>query len=89
MRLRPNKYEFHKKGVKFLGSIITTERIKMDQEKVKAVTEWPEPKNLKEVQAFLGFANFYQRFIPNYLKVVTPLTTLTKKEQPFNWGKEQ
>ena len=61
----------------------------MDQEKVKANTEWPEPKNLKEVQAFLGFANFYQRFIQDYSKVVTLLTTLIKKEQPFNWGKEQ
>ena len=89
MGLRPNKYKFHKKEVKFLGSIITTERIRKDQEKVKAITEWPEPKNLKEVQAFLGFANFYRRFIQDYSKVVIPLTTLTKKEQPFNWGKEQ
>ena len=56
----------------------------MDQEKVKAITKWPEPKKLKEVQAFLGFANFYQIFIQDYLMVVTPLTTLTKKEQPFN-----
>ena len=89
MRLRPDKCEFHKKEVKFLKSIITTERIRMDQKKVKAVTEWPEPKNLKEVQAFLGFVNFYQRFIQDYLKVITPLTTLTKKKQPLNWGKEQ
>ena len=89
MRLRPNKCEFHKKEVKFLESIITIEGIKMDQEKVKAVTEWPELKNLKEVQAFLGFANFYQKFIRDFSKVITPLITLTKKEQPFNWGKEQ
>ena len=75
--------------VKFFGFIITTEGIRMDQKKVKAVTEWPELKNLKEVQAFLGFANFYQRFIQNYLKVVTPLTTLTKTEQPFFGGKKQ
>ena len=59
MRLRPDKCELHKKEVKFLGSIITTEGTRIDQEKVKAVTKWPEPKNLKEVQAFLGFANFY------------------------------
>ena len=63
MRLRPDKCEFHMKEVKILGSIITTEGIRMDQEKVKVVTEWPEPKNLKKVQAFLGFANFYQKFI--------------------------
>ena len=63
MILRPDKCEFHKKEMKFFGSIITIKGIRMDQEKVKAVTEWPEPKNLKEVQAFLGFAKFYQRFI--------------------------
>ena len=61
----------------------------MDQEKVKTVTEWPELKNLKKVQAFLRFANFYQRFIQDYSKLVTSLTTLTKKKQPFNLGKEQ
>ena len=89
MRLRPDRCEFHKKEVKFLGSIITTEGIRMDQKKVKAITEWPEPKNLKVVQSFLGFANFYQKFIQGYSEVVSPLTTLTTKEQPFNWGKEQ
>ena len=80
MKLRPDKCEFYKKEVKFLGSIITTEGIKMNPEKVKIVTEWPEPKNLKEVQAFLRFANFYRRFIQDYSKVVTLLTTLIKKE---------
>ena len=59
MKLTPDKSEFHKKEVKFLGSIIITKGIRMDQEKVKAVTKWPEPKNTKEVQAFLDFANFY------------------------------
>ena len=63
MRFRPDKCEFYKKEVKFLISIITIHGISTDQEKVKAVTEWLEPKNLKEVQAFLGFANFYRRFI--------------------------
>ena len=75
--------------MKFLRSIFTTEKIKMDQEKVKVVTEWPEPKNLKEVQAFLRFANFHQRFMQGYSKVVTLLTTLNKEEQLFKWEKEQ
>ena len=59
IRLRPDKCKFHVKTVKFLGSIITTDGIQMDDDKVKAIREWPEPKNLKEVQAFLRFANFY------------------------------
>ena len=89
IRLRPDKCKFHVKTVKFLGSIITTDGIQMDDEKVKAIREWPEPKNLKEVQAFLGFANFYRRFIQGYSKICTPLTKMTKKEQPFHWECEQ
>ena len=72
------------KTVKFLGSIITTDRIQMDDEKVKVIREWSEPRNLKEVQAFLGFANFYQRFIQGYSQICTPLTKMTKKEQSFH-----
>ena len=61
----------------------------MDKEKVKAIREWPEPRNLKEVQAFLGFANFYQKFIQVYSQICTLLTKMTKKEQPFHWECEQ
>ena len=89
IRLRPDKCKFHVKRVKFLGSIITTNGIQMDNEKVKAIREWPEPRNLKEVQAFLGFANFYLRFIQGYSQICTPLTKMTKKEQPFHWECEQ
>ena len=80
IRLQPDKCKFHVKTVKFLGSIITTDGIQMDNEKVKAIREWPEPKNLKEVQAFLGFANSYRRFIQGYSQICTPLTKMTKKE---------
>ena len=89
IRLRPDKCKFHVKTVKFLGSIITTDEIQMDKEKVKAIREWPEPKNLKEVQAFLGFANFYQIFIQGYSQICIPLTKMTKKEQPFHWEYKQ
>ena len=57
--LQPDKYKFNIKEVKFLGSIIMTNRIWMNKEKVKAVREWPERKNPKEIQASLGFATFY------------------------------
>ena len=89
IRLRPNKCKFLVKTVKFLGSIITTDGIQMDDEKVKVIREWPEPRNLKEVQAFLGFANFYRRFIQGYSQICTPLTKMTKKEQPFHWECKQ
>ena len=79
IRLQPDTCKFHVKIVKFLESIITTDGIQMDEEKVKAIREWPEPRNLKEVQAFLGFANFYQKFIQGYSQICTPLTKMTKK----------
>ena len=85
IRLQPDKCKFHVKTVKFLGSIITTDGIQMDDKKVKAIREWPEPRNLKKVQAFLGFANFYRRFIRGYSQICTPLTKMTKKEQLFHW----
>ena len=56
----------------------------MDEEKVKTVRKWPEPQDLKEVQAFLKFANFYQKFIQEYLQIYTLLTKMTKKEQLFH-----
>ena len=89
IRLQPDKCKFHVKTVKFLRSIITTDGIQMDKEKVKAIREWPEPKNLTEVQAFLGFANFYQRFIQGYSHICTPLTKMTKKKQSFYWECKQ
>jgi hypothetical protein len=83
--LKPEKCEFHVQEVKYLGLIITTEGVRMDPAKVTAVREWETPSNLKDVQAFLGFANFYRRFILGYSKIVAPLTALTKKDRKFQW----
>ena len=83
--LKPEKCEFHQSQVEFLGYIIGTHGIKMDQAKVTAVLEWPTPTTVKEVQAFLGFANFYRRFIAGYSKVAQPLTELTRKDLAFEW----
>ena len=58
----------------------------MDPRKVEAVTSWPTPKTLKELQAFLGFANFYRRFIEGYSRITRGMTDLLKKDQIFKWG---
>jgi RNase H-like domain found in reverse transcriptase len=60
--------------------------IRMDPEKVKAILEWCTPSNVKAVRVFLGFANFYRRFIRDFSDIVAPLIALTKKEQGFNWN---
>jgi len=77
------------KEVEFLGYIIRRNGIKMSEEKVEAVLGWKTPNSLTEVQSFLGFANFYQRFIKDYSRVAKPLTELTKKEKGKEWAWNQ
>jgi len=93
LHLKPEKYHFHKQEVNYLGFIITTNGIRMNPEKVSCVLRWETPRTVTDVQCFLGFANFYRRFIKDYSKVVMPLTKMTKKEGgkyvPFVWGPEQ
>ena len=61
----------------------------MDQEKVASVLDWPKPKNFKNVQSFLGFVNFYKRFIRDFFKHAAPLNALVKKDILFQWGPDQ
>ncbi|KAI2659768.1 Transposon Tf2-6 polyprotein [Labeo rohita] len=87
--IKAEKCEFHVKQTSFLGYNISHEGVKMDETKVKAVTEWPQPNTVKELQRFLGFANFYRRFIRNYSMVSAPLTTLLKgKPSKLRWTEE-
>ena len=86
LAVSPEKCIWKTQEVEFLGYIIGCEVIKMSQEKVDAVLEWKTPRNLTEVQSFLGFANFYRRFIQDYSRVARPLTELTKKEQGKEWS---
>ncbi|KAL1269106.1 hypothetical protein QQF64_031395 [Cirrhinus molitorella] len=73
------KCEFHCTSTSFLGYIISQEGVAMDEKKVEAVLKWPQPQTLKELQRFLGFANFYRRFIRNFSMVAAPLTSMTKQ----------
>ena len=87
--VKPEKCTFRATEVDFLGMIVGCNGIKMDQTQVKAILEWPEPKNVKGVRSFLGLANFYRRFIKDYARVARPLHDLTKKEEPFRWEQPQ
>ena len=58
----------------------------MSQSKVDAVLKWPVPQTVKQVQSFLGFANFYRRFIFNYSNIAVPLTRLTRKDAKWDWS---
>ena len=71
---------FKQSNIKYLGIIISENKVQMDEEKLLGVLEWPVPTKVKQVQAFLGFANFYHRFIENFAKMSKPLSDLTKKD---------
>ena len=66
LSLKPEKCKFEKTSVEYLGVVVSQDSIKMDPAKVARVAEWPTPSNKKEVQSFLGFTNFYQRFIEGF-----------------------
>jgi hypothetical protein len=87
--LKPKKCEFEKESIEYLGLIISHNHVAMDLAKVAGVLEWPLPANLKEVQSFVGFLNFYRRFIEGFAKVTRPLHNLTKKGTPFKFGEEE
>lgn len=72
-----------KDSISYLGMIISKGHVAMDPKKVSGVLDWPVPAKVKHVQAFLGFANFYHRFIQDFAKIARPLTNLTKKDIPW------
>jgi len=88
--LHLEKCEFCKERIEYLGLVILENEVSMDPVKVTGVREWPTPENKTDIQAFLGFVNFYRRFIQDFSAKARPLFDLTHSEQVWAWsGKEQ
>ncbi|XP_048028346.1 receptor-type tyrosine-protein phosphatase H-like [Megalobrama amblycephala] len=83
--LKAEKCSFHQPSVHFLGYFIDHSGIRMDEGKVEAIKSWPAPTTIKELQRFLGFTNFYRRFIKNYSSIVHPLTNLLRHQPKFDF----
>ncbi|KAF8679839.1 hypothetical protein RHS04_03732 [Rhizoctonia solani] len=84
------KCTFHVTSVEYLGIIVLDKGFSLDKLKIQAVQEWPIPTKIKEVQSFLGFANFLHQFVANFSHVARPLHNLVKKDTPWKWDtKEQ
>ncbi len=83
--VKAEKCEFHCSSISFLGFIIQSGQVKADPDKLKAVTQWPVPTSVKQLQRFLGFANFYRRFIKGFSSVAAPLSALTSSKVQFRW----
>ncbi|KAD6796260.1 hypothetical protein E3N88_07156 [Mikania micrantha] len=83
------KCEFWLKEVQFLGHIINKNGVHVDPAKIEAVKNWSTPKTPTEIRSFLGPAGYYRRFISNFSRIVVPLTSLTQKDWPYEWGPKQ
>ena len=85
MRLKPSKCEFQHRETEYLGFIISQDGIKVDPVKTKAIRTWARPTRKKEIQSFLGFCNFYRRFIEGFSKISKSLNQLTEKDKKWEF----
>jgi len=79
---KAEKYKFHSESVEYLGYILSPSGLIMSNDKIKIIQDWLEPIKVKNIQSFLGFANFYHWFIFNYLNIVILLICLIQKNIP-------
>ena len=86
--LKPEKCEFNKQQIEFLGLTITPNELHMCTDKIEGILSWLPPKNVKQLQKFIGFCNFYRKFIPKFSETAHPLTQLTGKT-PWKWSETQ
>src|SRR6266446_5557563 len=84
--LQLEKCKFERQEVDYLRLVISKDHVAMDPIKVQGVTDWPQLTKVKDVQSFIGFMNFYRRFIWNFSEITCPLHALTRKLKNWSWG---
>src|SRR5437867_7951649 len=88
LKLHPKKCKFAQAEINFLGHKINGEGVSVDEKKVEVLKSWPVPKNLKELQSFLGYCNYYRTFLKDYSKRTIPLNRLLQKDTKYCWTRE-
>ena len=83
LQLHLGKCVFAQPQLQYLGFVLSGKGISVSPDKVKAVTDYPTPRNVKDVRGFLGLASFYRRLVPRFAGVSKPLTELTRKDRQF------
>jgi len=89
LTVNPDKCEFCRSQVRYLGFIVQGEGLTVDPEKTRPILEYPAPRNIKQLRRFLGMSSWYRRFIPQFATLSEPLTRLLKKGKRWGWGDEQ
>jgi len=89
LQLHSGKCVFAQPQAPYLDFILSEDGISPSPDKVKAVRQYPKPKSVKDVRAYLGLTSFYWRIVPNFASIAKPLTTLNRKNQEFIWGPSQ
>jgi hypothetical protein len=86
--LKPEKCKFKKQQTEYLGHIISPGKVEMDPTKLDGIKLWPIPKSTQDVQKFIGFTNYYRKFIYHYANITQPLNILLSKNVSFQWSNE-
>jgi hypothetical protein len=86
---KASKCEFFRQKIGFLGHVVDTNGIHMEPDKVKAIQEWPVPRNVHDIRSFLGLAGYYRKFVRSFSRLSSPLSELLQKDKPFEWSPVQ
>ena len=86
---KPSKCVFGATEILYLGHFVSGNSIRPDPKKLAAVEEWPVPESITQVRSFLGFANYFRRFIPRFAEIAQPLDEVTGRHAQFSWNKKR